>query len=269
MRKHLAATLYFVAIFLVATPITYAESIKLKILQYEALDYGYYPELIEASLASINIDVEWETASPDITMASANLWLIKGEIDLHWFMHTKVRDQQHLAIPVGLTENLISNRILLIAPGSQQGFDNISNLDDFRNSKKTAGFGKDWYDIHVWEHNNLAYYEHQGKWQNLGPMLLKRNRGIDYVSFGINQIQSVMTAFPGLKIEENLLLTYDNDFQFYVSKHSAHLHPILLKALLNAKKIGLINKLGKKYWQEPVSKLNLDQRIKLKLKPPS
>jgi hypothetical protein len=71
-----------------------------------------------------------------------------------------------------------------------------------------------------------------------------------------------------LDIEERLVLIYNRDFIFYLSKPAAQYKEILEKALKQAKKSGLIDKLIHQYRVRDFNTLHLDKLIQIRLKIP-
>ncbi len=185
-----------------------------------------------------------------------------------WLVQSKARDEKYTPVEIGITNNLIGHRIMFIPKGTQVLFDNINTLEDFRKSGLTGGFGKNWFDVKVWNANNLKSYEMDGDWRRLYLMVAHRNRGIDYFSRGFNEIMIEAQTQPALDIEQRLMLIYDRDFRFYLSPSAAKYKQILEESLTKAKKSGLMDKLIRKHWSKSFSQLNFDKRIKIRLKTP-
>jgi hypothetical protein len=166
---------------------------------------------------------------------------------------------------------LIGKRVLLIKKGNQHSFDNIKNLEDFRKSNLVGAMGKSWFDIKVWQENDLNYKEHMGNWKHIFDILSLRTR-YDYFSRGLNEIRIEEKEHSLLEIEKKLVLIYDRDFIFYLSKEGPNAGSkyknIIESALKKAKKSGLIKRLVRKYWAKDFEALDYDNRIKLYLKTP-
>lgn len=194
--------------------------------------------------------------------------LNNGNLSLFWMISSKQRDQKYIPIKVNLTQNLIGKRILFIKQGEQYLYDQVKNLNDFRNLQLIAGMGMHWFDAQVWKANNLRYKEKEGNWEAIFKMI-PRNHTYDYFPRGINEIVNESKQYPDLDIENNLVFIYDRDFQFYLSKTGLNAgkkyEKILTEALFQAEKSGLINQLVEKYWGNNLNILNYEHRTKIYL----
>ncbi len=194
-----------------------------------------------------------------------------GEISIHWMVESKVRNKKYIPVKVGLTNGLIGQRILLIKKGNQHFYDGVKTLKDFRNLNLVGGMGKDWFDARVWETNRLKYKEHSGNWKAIFKMIPARSV-YDYFSRGINEILEEAEQYPDLAIEERLVLIYERDFIYYLSKTGknagAKYKDIIEHALIKAKDSGLVERLINKQWTNDFKTLNFDKRIKIHLKTP-
>jgi len=207
----------------------------------------------------------------ELPQSRAVLYLDTGEISIYWRVESDEKNQKYLPIEVGLTRGLIGQRILLIRRGNQHLFDKVSTLEDFRNLNLVGAMGENWFDVKVWQANNLKYNEQRGNWQAIFKML-DFKRGFDYFPRGMNEILIEAEKYPNLEIEKNLVLIYDRDFRFYLSKTGpnagAKNKEILEKAMQKARVTGLIDRLVKKYWGDDFRKLNFDKRTKILLSTP-
>lgn len=198
-------------------------------------------------------------------------YLEHGLISLYWMIESEQRNQRYQAIEVGLTNKLIGQRVLFIKQGEQPLYEKVQNLDDFRALNFVASMGKDWFDAAVWKENNLAYSEYFGNWQQIFRTIERGTRH-NYFPRSVTEVLTETVLYPNLEIEQRLLLIYDRDFRFYLSKQGPQAgikyEQILKQALVQALESGLITRLINKYWGDDFKKLNYDQRIKLYLKTP-
>jgi hypothetical protein len=159
---------------------------------------------------------------------------------------------------------------LLINPADQQFYNHVTDLDSFRKLNIEAHLGKKWFDASVWAANDLRYSEH-AKWRQIFAMIAQGSR-YHYFPRGINEIIGELEQHPNLAIEKNLVLIYDRDLRFYLSKTGPNAgkqhQEILIMALENAQKNGLIERLIMKHWSKSLNELNYDGRIKIRLKTP-
>ncbi|MCP4161510.1 MAG: hypothetical protein GY760_15670 [Deltaproteobacteria bacterium] len=130
--------------------------------------------------------------------------------------------------------------------------------------------GKSWFNVNVWKFNKLSYKEIEGNWKKIYKMITTKDN--IYFSRGMNEMVSESKDYSDLLIEEKLVLIYDRDFLFYLSKKDKNAgfkyKNIIEKALNKSKKSGLIRKLVRKYWRSNYKILNYDKRVKLSLKTP-
>jgi hypothetical protein len=160
---------------------------------------------------------------------------------------------------------------LFIKKGDQPLYDKVNTLDDFRKLNLTGGMGRDWFDAKVWKINLLLFKEHSGDWRAIYRMI-PDGRDYDYFPRGLNEILVEAGKYPKLGIENRLVLIYDRDFRFYLSKQGvnagAKYKNILNSIMQKAKESGLIDKLVRKYWAGDFDTLKYDDRIKIHLKTP-
>ena len=166
---------------------------------------------------------------------------------------------------MGLTNGLIGTRILLVPKGESSRYADVQTVKDFRELETTGGFGVGWYDIDVWQRNDLQHVAVGGDWSVIFKMLENHDRGIDYFSRGATEIVANARDYPELEIEPRLALVYERDFIFYLSESNAQYRGALEKALLDMKREGEIEELLQKHMGQALGALNLDQRIRLQL----
>lgn len=197
--------------------------------------------------------------------------LESGKVSILWMVESKQRNQEFIPIEVGLTNGLIGNRILFIKQGDQPLYDKVKTLDDFRQLNLMAGLGKGWFDGRVWKENNLSYKENYGNWTSIFKMIMA-GRDYHYFPRGLNEIMVEARQFPELSVEKKLVLIYDRDFRFYLSKEGPNAgkkyQDILSSVMNKAKQSGLIDRLIRKYWGNDFDALNYDQRQKIYLETP-
>lgn len=193
------------------------------------------------------------------------MMLRTGELDVMWMVRGAERDKQYVPVDFPLTGGLISQRILLIRPGEQAVFDQISTLEDFARLGLVAGMGKDWLEVDIWRRNGLAVAGDVADWRLLFKMLAAGNRSIDYMPRGVSEVMHDARAHPELAIEKRLLLRYRGDSVFYLAPSVAHLAPILLRGLSKLRDNGTYAKLLQKHYGHLKSDLAMDQRLVLDL----
>lgn len=224
----------------------------------------FFYDLFKESLENQNIKIQINPKKdlPEFRIFSM---LEDGLLDFHWSVKSPQLDQKFLSADVPLTDNLIGKRIFLIRPSDQKIFDTIKSLDDLRATGLIGGFSQNWFDVEIWKANNLPVYGHVGNWLDVFKMVAIGGRRVDYLSRGVMEILPEAANYPDLAIEKNLLLTYEQDFRFYLSDRSKTLATPLTKGLIALKQNGRHAELMKRYFGSAFETLGVVTRLKIPL----
>ncbi|WP_354623182.1 hypothetical protein [Psychromonas sp. MME2] len=229
----------------------------------------FFHELLETAITEIGQTPQ--LISTRLPQRRIKSYLDQGLISIYWAIEHDEEDKKYIPIKVGLTAGLIGQRILLIKNGDQNIYSKVDDLDSFRELGLVAGMGKDWFDISVWKANKLLYKEAHGNWKSIFKMI-PYGRDYNYISRGINEILVEAEEYDDLQIESKLVLIYNRDFQFYLSKNGVNsgekYQQIIELAIKNAQKSGLIDRLVNKYWGDAFKRLNYENRVKIYLQTP-
>ncbi|WP_020406130.1 hypothetical protein [Hahella ganghwensis] len=255
-------------ITLLCVPVSLAEKIDLKVGLIRAGGQQYFVDLLQQSMEVMGHDVSIDILE-DLPQARTVYMVQNGDLSLTWLIQTDERDHEMVPIEVGITNGLIGHRVLLIPPTEQHVYDEVYSLDDFRELNKVGVLGKNWYDVKVWKFNDLPYIEREGGWQaKVYRQIASGRRGLDYFSRGVFEVVEEADQHPYLMIENNLLLIYDRDFRFYLSKKAEKYKAIVLESVLAARESGLMDRLIRKHWASAFERLSLDHRRQILLKNP-
>ncbi|MFO6424833.1 hypothetical protein [Motilimonas sp. KMU-193] len=254
----------FLIIWLFSPVLLAGEALELVLPASKDDSHEYYHEVLVRSLAAQGIEVTVITPYSHVPQKRSVRLLESEMLSMFWMIETPERDKQFTKVNVGLTNGLIGKRILLVPKQDRRRYSNVKNLADFKALGTIGGFGANWFDIQVWQANDLPYVVRDGEWRALYSML-STSGGINYFSRGVNEIIAEQRQYPYLAIEPHLLFIYQRDFVFYLNKQTAHLKPILETALQEAKASGLLDQIIDEYWGEHFRQLNLEQRLKLPL----
>ncbi|HSD37522.1 MAG TPA: hypothetical protein VLC92_08425 [Rhodocyclaceae bacterium] len=259
-------TLLVITLGLTALPCTAAD-ITLRLASSASGNHRFYHSLLTESLKAAGHTVtvvSYENLQPTRVLTYLDI----DRLTLHWMLQTAERDAQYVRIDFPLTQGLIGQRVMFVPKGSERVYASVKNLAQFRELGKIAGLGKDWFDVAIWEANQLPLFEQGGDWRQLFGMLAAENRGVDYFPRGATEISAEAQMHPELAIEPYLLLTYQRDFVFYLSKGNASLKPLIENALKQAERSGLQKRLIDDYFGNSLQRLNIDKRVKIRLSTP-
>lgn len=248
----------------------FAANLTLRLPAYSDYSHIYYHELLEQALIDAGHQPNIDIPSANLPQKRAETMLRNAQLSLVWLLASEERDNDPNLIPVkvGLTNGLIGHRILLVPHSEVDTYRFVTTLKEFKNLNKTGGFGQNWFDVDVWQANNLNTVEIDGEWRRLYKMVANRKRNIDYFSRGFTEITAESLLHPYLTIEPYLILQYQRDFRFYVTSSEPELAKIIEDALKKAEASGLLDKLIEEHWREDFELLNYTKRVKIKLHTP-
>ena len=246
----------------------YAEDITLKLPEHSMS--AYMQALLTQSLEAAGHTATIEIAE-GVPARRFDAQISKGEEGMVTFKLWRRTLENAVIVPVDLTGGLIGKRVFFIRPDDQAAFSAMSSLADLQSSGYVGGFGKGWYDVRVWNENSLDVSEVDGEWRNIYKMLGAGNRGIDYFSRGIMEIEAEAPQHPDLAAESDLLFVYPGDFQLFMSPALADMAPVIEAALTAAVDSGLRDDLVREFFPSifDPNGLNMDGRTHIELAPPS
>lgn len=185
-----------------------------------------------------------------VPMTRLEVMLRQGDISALILGRTTERDRKFLQVPVGMTDNLVNQRILFIHKGSQPNYDPVHSLEDFRQLGKVAAMGEAWADRAIWEANGLPLETISGDWRRLYGMVASPARHVAYLPRGAHEMSQEWRSYPDLDVERNLVFVYQQDHILYVSPNQPELHRLLHEAMLTAQDAGLIRQLAREHYAQ-------------------
>ena len=243
-------------------------TLHIAMLEEHSDQHLFFHDLLEQSLRAIGYAPELVVHR--LPQLRANMHLQTGDISILWMLESRARNQRFVPVRVGLTNGLIGHRLMLIRQGDQRRFAGITQAEDIRRQKLHTALGKNWFDVDVWQVNQLPYVVVDGNWKTMFTLLEKGR--IDYLSRSVIEILQEDKEHPELIVESELMLVYDRDYYFYLSHSGKHAgapyQQILEKALNQARVSGLMDRLIQKHWADDLQLLNYFQRRSLHLKTP-
>lgn len=194
--------------------------------------------------------VEW------LEQARAQKELIAGRgISLLMFATSAEREQLMLPIRVPLTNGTASYRICLIKEGKQPRFDDVSNINEWVHQNLIIGQGNRWPDVDILRANGLEVIT-SSRTHSLGAMMQKDR--FDCAARALFEVE----GFPkdGIVIEQKLLLHYPMPSFLFVNKSNTELYNRLSLGFERIKHNGKFARYIDKFYQQPISKLPLNNR---------
>ncbi|MGL5326184.1 MAG: hypothetical protein ACRC91_15905 [Aeromonas sp.] len=254
-------------LLLLLAPRLEAAELTLTLPAFEDGSHRYYHALLQESLADTGVTLTIRQPFAHLPQQRLQRLVASSQIDLLWMLRSIERDRLLTPVRIDLTRGLIGQRVLLIPKGDAKSYEGVRDLASFRALGKVGGLGAGWYDERVWQMNQLPYHVRDGEWRQLFTMLTP-DRGINYFSRGINEVQPEAARYPALEIEPGLLLVYHRDFRFYLSPAAAKYRDTLERALSQAQRSGLMERLLDSYFRNHLKDLPLDQRVRIELETP-
>ncbi|WP_394130090.1 hypothetical protein [Shewanella maritima] len=180
----------------------------------------------------------------------------ENALDVVWTMTSVERETTLQAVYIPLLKGLMGYRIGIIRKGEQYRFDQVNNLNDFR--QQTFGQGTDWPDVQILERNGFKTVT--GSAMNLLTMLAKQR--FDYFPRAIHEPWDELLRREDIEIEQQLLLKYPAPIYFFVNKSNSVLAKRIEHGLHLAIEDGSFERL---FAQHPITtsvleKANIDQR---------
>lgn len=229
----------------------------------------YMRDLIQSALEQDGHTVSVTVLDKSYKIRRIIKQVAQGQLALLWTGRGRKFDEksQLLTVNIGLTKGLKAKQVLFISKGAQSDYDNVKNLDQFRALSKKGVFGSGWAALDFWKSNKLDFITIDGSPKSITKMSVKGGRGFDYFSRGVLMAPKILSQNPGLELEKNLIIEFDDDFIVYLNKGEKQLQKDLQQALAKAVDGGLMDKLLRKHFVSTfdVSKLNYDNRIKISL----
>ncbi len=162
-------------------------------------------------------------------------------------------------IPVPIRKGMLGWRLLLIHKDSQSDFQAVRFLFDLQ--KFRAGYGSNWGDLPVLEHN-FAHVITNAQYDPLFTMLQAKR--FDFLHRAIhepwNELAIRKNSHPDLMIEPILMLYYHNAEFFYVNKENIALADRIHRGLLQALDDGSFDSLLYQWYGEYLAKIDFQNR---------
>jgi hypothetical protein len=250
-----------------------AELLEIKYFQKDQR-YIYRIELLKLALSKSMKEEDTVIYIPfteDITQ-SRGLYFLKNNpelVNIAFLPATREREDSFLAVKKPILYGMLGYRIFLIHKDNQSQFNDISSIEPFIDGTLLCGFGSQWADMKILNHNKLntvgiAVYEHLFKALN--------HKRFDYFPRGINEawkeFESKKNKYKNIIVEKNTAFYYPYPVYFFVNKNNQKLASLIEKGLDAAEKDGSMKELFLKHHKEIIKKTTLSKRKIFKLENP-
>ena len=231
--------------------------------------YAYRTQLLQLILQKTQAEGSYRLNPiyTDVTPDRGLLLLQSGRIDVVSLPATPERERLYRAVPVDIMRGMLGYRVLLIRKERQAEFAAISSLDGLR--KMRLGFGSQWADFPILEHNGLTVVGNP-QYASLFGMLDKGR--FDAFPRGLNEawheLEEQAAAWPELVVESSLLLYYPYPVYFFVQRDDMALASRLQRGLERAMADGSMRSLFLHYHADLLKKAGLEQRRLITLENP-
>jgi len=179
----------------------------------------------------------------------------------------KELDEGMIPVPFPIDKGLLGYRVSLISRDNQAKIAGVVDIAGLRSL--VIGQGANWGDVAIYEFNRIAV-ETAMDYNSLFPMLLHGR--FDLFPRGVTEAPQELAAYgaqyPGLAIDEHLLIKYRYAQFFYVSKSAPRLAERLLAGLERMAGDGSFDALFARHFAESLSGLDLGRRVVIELENP-
>ncbi|WP_156906711.1 type 2 periplasmic-binding domain-containing protein [Desulforegula conservatrix] len=204
----------------------------------------------------------------EITQARGLYELEKNNYDVAFLPSNIEREKRFLPVKMDIMKGIIGLRLLLIHKDNAPRFEKVNNFKDLKDGF-VAGFCDQWADIDILKANGIRVVT-SSVYTNLFPMLYYKR--FDFFPRGINEIgpelSKIRDTFPAIDEEKKLALYYPMPVYFFVNKNNAALANRIEEGLKKAEKEGAFKRLFLEEHSSAIKKVNLDNRMVLRLSNP-
>jgi hypothetical protein len=170
-------------------------------------------------------------------------------------------------IEIPVCKGILGHRLLIILKQHAKRFGSINSIDQLQ--KMTIGIPATWADADLFRKNGYKVSEKGSLDDNVSRLLAQK---IDYITLGVNEIESILEQLGDLKkellIEPNILIYYPLPLVFYVHPDKAQLANVVESGLKTAIANGKHAALFEMHHPNIVDRLALRTRKTLQLTNP-
>jgi len=179
----------------------------------------------------------------------------------------KVLEEGMTPVPFPIDKGLLGYRVSLIDRRNQAKIAAVNDIEQLRSL--TVGQGSGWGDLRILKHNRVPV-ETGNTYEALFPMLMAGRFDLfprSAIEVEI-ELAEYRPRFPGLAIEEHLIIRYQYAQCFYVSKSEARLAARIKAGLEQMARDGSFDALFNRYFARSLRELKLNRRVIIDLENP-
>ncbi|MDH3353893.1 MAG: hypothetical protein OEL79_01615 [Chromatiales bacterium] len=177
------------------------------------------------------------------------------------------RESRLLPVRIPVTKGLLGIRVCLIRKGTQELFNGVQSLEEWRERGLTIGQGTHWPDTTILEHNGLTVRK-TAKYESLFKMLISKR--FHCFSRSVSEVLPELDRYAeqGIELERNLALVYRLPTFFFVSRDNPRLARRLNRGMQLAQQDGSFDRLINENYAPQFKQLGLSQRTAIPLDNP-
>ncbi|HTO62893.1 MAG TPA: hypothetical protein VMM15_16710 [Bradyrhizobium sp.] len=205
----------------------------------------------------------------EMSVARLHREVIKGEL-----VNVIVRapgsrevDEGLIPIDIPLDKGLNGYRVALIRLGDQSRIERLVDIAGLRQMR--IGIGEQWLDVPIYKYNNIPLTAAREYDSLLGMLQLGRFDLFPRPATAVDSEYSVYKdRYPGLGIDQHLLIHYPLGMYAFVSKSTPRLAERIRYGLEEMQKDGSFDRYFDEHFSDVIAKLKLPQRILIELENP-
>jgi hypothetical protein len=188
-------------------------------------------------------------------------------LDVAWLPANQNTNEKLRAIPYPIRKGLLGWRVLLIHRDHITNFASVDSLADLQ--PFSAGFGNDWGDLPVMQHNFVKVVT-STRYESLFEMLnFKR---FDFLSRSVYEAfdETILRqdSHPDIVMEQNIALRYPQVDFFYVSKENTELAARITSGINQLNRSGRFNTLFYGFYADYIRRVNMATRKVIEIENP-
>ncbi len=260
-------------IFIVVTAhgcLVHAEPVSVvKYIDYKGYFARYYIGLLEKVLENTRGSHGDYIMRPHVRHIPSKRVLKETErgdaLNLMWApVSERLLESGMINIPIPLMKGLAGYRVMIVRAEDESRFGSVKSLNDL--SDIVVGQKTGWGDVEVYKHNGIQVVT-SATFDSLFRMVSAKR--FDAFPMGVDNVESTFNEYNktnyGLRINQNLLIRYSWNFNFFVNENYPELSERIELGLRDIQESGEFDKYFFDYFGELIQRLNLSERTIIRL----